>query len=229
MTRSGTAARKIAVAVLAAGAVLLLSALLLFCRSRSEDRRAGRQAGALLKEIEVAIAEASAAQSLRPAEAGLAAGSPHSTVQAASADADDPHSGEAGSAAPLLDNTAYAGFLEIPALALTLPVLSDWDYARLQIAPCRQFGSSATDDLVIAAHNYQSHFGRLKELSAGELLSFTDMAGLCSTYAVQDVRTLLPTEVSAVQDSGCDLVLYTCTYGGKSRVAVFCSRVSDAL
>ena len=110
---------------------------------------------------------------------------------------------------------------------LKLPVMSKWDYTRLQIAPCRQFGSSRTDDLVIAAHNYRNHFGRLKELAVGDSVAFTDMEGIVNTYRVEKVETLQPTEVAAVQNSGHDLVLYTCTKGGKTRVTVFCDRAEE--
>lgn len=47
------------------------------------------------------------------------------------------------------------------------------------------------------------------------------------TYTVSAVKTLSPTSVDEVQNSGYDLVLYTCTYGGATRVAVFCDRVED--
>ena len=53
---------------------------------------------------------------------------------------------------------------------------------------------------------------------------FTDMDGIENFYAVTSVETLGPTEVDAVQNSGHDLVLYTCTPGGATRVTVFCDR-----
>ena len=124
-----------------------------------------------------------------------------------------------------LDGYEYVGYVEIPTLEVELPVMADWDYDRLKIAPCRQFGSSRTDDLVIAAHNYQTHFGRLKELQKGDTVRFTDMEGIVNTYSVSKCETLQPTEVDAVQNSGYDLVLYTCTLGGRTRVTVFCDRV----
>ena len=62
----------------------------------------------------------------------------------------------------------YIGVLDLPALNLSLPIMSDWDYERLKMAPCRQFGSAATDDLVIAGHNYINHFGSLGMLKAGD-------------------------------------------------------------
>ena len=124
----------------------------------------------------------------------------------------------------MLDGYEYVGYVEIPVLGLKLPVMSEWDYNRLKLAPCRQFGSSRTDDLVIAAHNYESHFGHLKDLSVGEPVTFTDMEGIVNTYCVEKIETLNPNEVDAVQNSGYDLVLYTCTKSGKTRVTVFCNR-----
>ena len=124
-----------------------------------------------------------------------------------------------------IDGQEYIGYLSIPVLELELPVISEWDYDRLKIAPCRQYGSTKTDDLVIAAHNYASHFGRLAQLRAGDLLTFTDMDAETILYGVVTVDVLEPTAVDTVKDSEFDLVLYTCTYGGENRVAVFCDRI----
>ena len=55
------------------------------------------------------------------------------------------------------------------------------------------------------------------------------MDGEVSTYAVAKVETLDPKAVEAVQNSGYDLVLYTCTYGGASRVTAFCNRALAAV
>ena len=123
-----------------------------------------------------------------------------------------------------IDGHDYIGYLSIPALEQELPVMSAWDYDSLQIAPCRQYGATKTDDLVIAAHNYTSHFGRLSQLRAGDLLTFTDMDAEVVLYAVEAVDVLDPEAVDTVKNSGFDLVLYTCTYGGGSRIAVFCNR-----
>ena len=124
-----------------------------------------------------------------------------------------------------IDGQEYIGYLSIPVLELELPVISEWDYDRLKIAPCRQYGSTKTDDLVIAAHNYASHFGRLAQLRTGDLLTFTDMDAETILYGVATVDVLEPTAVDTVKDSEFDLVLYTCAYGGENRVAVFCDRI----
>lgn len=123
-----------------------------------------------------------------------------------------------------IDGDAYVGNISVPAIGIELPVMAQWDYSRLKKSPCRQFGSSRSDDLVIAAHNYRSHFGRLKELEVGDEVAFTDMDGIVNTYTVEKTQVLEPDRVDQVENSGYDLVLYTCTYGGKSRVCVFCDR-----
>lgn len=190
------------------GAVLILSALLLLLYNRREDAHAGQEAESLLASVEAAISAQAAETPDKP--------------EATAAPSQTPLDSEMPEV--MLDGYEYVGYVEIPTLGLKLPVMSEWDYKRLKIAPCRQFGSSRTDDLVIAAHNYENHFGRLKELSDGDAVTFTDMEGVVNTYCVENIETLKPDAVAAVQNSGYDLVLYTCTKGGKTRVAVFCDR-----
>lgn len=122
-----------------------------------------------------------------------------------------------------IDGYGYIGYISIPALELDLPVMSEWDYGRLKIAPCRYYGGTKTDNLVIAAHNYRLHFGYLGHLEVGDTVIFTDMESEISTYKVTSVEILMPTDVDKVKDTGDDLILYTCTYGGSKRVAVRCS------
>ncbi len=118
----------------------------------------------------------------------------------------------------------YIGALEIPIIDLCLPIVSDWDYEKLDLAPCRQFGAIQTNDLVIAGHNYRRHFKYLYKLEAGDAVYLTDADGTIIEYVVAKNRTLKATEVDTVQNSEYDLVLYTCTYTGTERVVVFCER-----
>ena len=69
--------------------------------------------------------------------------------------------------------------------------------------------------------------GLLSELEPGDAVRFTDMDGEETDYEVVKTAILQPTDVEAVQNSGHDLVLYTCTYGGKTRVTVFCDRTEE--
>ena len=76
-----------------------------------------------------------------------------------------------------IDGHNYIGFLVIPKLNLELPVMADWSYPKLRIAPCRYHGTVLGEDLVIMAHNYRSHFGGLSQLSVGAQVQFVDMDG----------------------------------------------------
>lgn len=121
----------------------------------------------------------------------------------------------------------YVGTLNIPVLGLELPVMDDCTISGLKIAPCRWSGSIYKDNMVICAHNYQRHFGMLKNLSQGDAVTFTDSAGNLFRYWVAVVETLNPEEVEAMENSEYDLTLYTCTVGGQTRVTVRCMREAD--
>ena len=115
------------------------------------------------------------------------------------------------------------GVLSVPALALELPVLSVWSETGLTEAPCRQQGS-ASSGLVIAGHNYASHFGSLSRLASGDAVTLTLPDGAVYRYTVACVRQVAAEDTEAILSAAEPLVLYTCTYGGKARVAVFCER-----
>lgn len=202
---------KAGIVFIALGAVLILSALLLLLYNRHEAALAGKEAEILLSDVEAAIG------------GQTSSGGPTDPTEETETEPTLPPE------LPVvhLNGYDYVGYIEIPALELKLPVMATWDYDLLQVAPCRQFGSSRTDDLVIAAHNYVTHFGYLKKLIPGDTVIFTDMDGIVNNYAVEKTETLDPTSVDAVKNSGCDLVLYTCTIGGKTRVCVFCNRVPE--
>ena len=116
------------------------------------------------------------------------------------------------------------GILSIPALQLELPVLADWSYAKLKKAPCLYYGSCYESDFVIAAHNYDAHFGRLSQLQAGDAVIFTDVNGTAHCYAVALLETLPKEATLEMIASGFALSLYTCTPGGGNRVTVRCNR-----
>lgn len=198
--------KKSGIVLVIAGAVLILSALLLFLHNDLEARRAGQASERLLTQLEE-ILETTAPEEAEtlPTETAL-----------------DPEM-------PIvdIDGHGYVGYLEIPDLELKLPVLAEWSYPNLQIAPCRELGSSRTDDLIIAAHNYWTHFGQLKKLPEGAVVTFTDMDGIQNTYTVAQNYALDPSRTEVVYSSGYPLVLYTCTPGGDYRQVVMCLRAEQ--
>ena len=126
-----------------------------------------------------------------------------------------------------VEGSRYVGYLDIPALELSLPVMENWSYPNLKISPCRYEGSAYDNDLIIAAHNYQRHFGGLKNLSIGDEVRFTDGDGNVFTYHVAALEQLQPTQVEEMSAGDWDLTLFTCTLGGQQRVTVRCNLVSE--
>lgn len=121
-----------------------------------------------------------------------------------------------------LGDVACIGILEIPALDLELPVISSWSYSSLRLAPCRYSGSAYKGDLVIAAHNYQSHFGGLRTLPEGSEVFFTDAVGNRFSYYVAVTEALTPWSVDDMTSGEWPLTLFTCTLDSQNRVTVRC-------
>ena len=176
------------------GTVLVIAALSLFLWNYREDKKAGDSVENILPRLEEQIGDT------------------------------DPDPYGSGMTEVTIDGYSYIGYIAIPGLGLELPVMSEWSYPQQRIAPCRYCGSVKTNDLVIAAHNYSRHFGNIKNLVPGDEVYFTDMDGRVTAYEVVEVDILNPTAVEEMTDSGYDLTLFTCTYGGRSRVTVRCDR-----
>lgn len=201
------------------GVVLMLSALLLFLYNEWNNAVMEEQSQDITNQLQQLIAQNVQQNGLAkdtPDAPAPSAGETNVTAEAATE--------EPNMTVVLLNGYEYIGILELPTLHLSLPILSDWDEHKLKIAPCRQQGSVAEDDLVIAGHNYRRHFQYLYKLQVGDEIRMTDMNGNTTTYTVSLMRTLDATEVDTVLNSDYDLVLYTCTYSGKERTTVFCNR-----
>lgn len=121
-----------------------------------------------------------------------------------------------------LGDVACIGILEIPALNLELPVISSWSYSSLRLSPCRYSGSAYKGNLVIAAHNYQSHFGGLRTLPEGSEVFFTDAVGNRFSYYVAVTEALTPWSVDDMTSGEWPLTLFTCTLDSQNRVTVRC-------
>lgn len=124
-----------------------------------------------------------------------------------------------------IDGREYVGTLYLPSIGRTLPVLNGWSGELLKIAPCRYQGSAYNDNLIVMAHNYDSHFGRLKKLQIGDPVTFRDVEGNDFEYEVVSLEILNPEDVEPMEEGDWDLTLFTCTIGGKTRITVRCARI----
>lgn len=125
-----------------------------------------------------------------------------------------------------VEGERYLGFLSLPAIGVELPVRMEWDMEGLKTAPARYAGS-LEGGLVIGAHNYAAHFGGLSRLRQGDTVYLTDGAGALHCYTVERIETLAPESVAEMTDSGWELTLFTCTYGGQNRVTVRCRAAEE--
>lgn len=191
--------KKIGVICLLLGVICILSAVCFLVYNHWESRNAAKVTESLLDDIQGVIDEGK---------------SEHSDVQ---------------TEMPTVKVDGYEciGILSIPVLNLELPVLTDWSYAKLKKAPCHYYGSYYEGDFVIAAHNYKAHFGRLSELRAGDVITFTDVNGIVYCYEVELLETLPKNATKEMISSGFDLSLYTCTPGGGNRVTVRCKSMQE--
>lgn len=204
---------------MALGLLLIAAALTLTVYNIYDENRASRSVNLVLQEIQksAAAAEAEKPSGHSPSEIGYDTETIPDYVRFP--DMEMPESE--------IDGNNYIGVIDIPCLGLSLPIISDWSYPNLKIAPCRYKGSAYQDNLIIAGHNYQSHFKSIKQISPGAAVRFTDSNGNIFDYRVEYLETMDKTQVDQMEAGEWDLTLFTCTYGGQSRCAVRCRRVRN--
>ena len=194
------------------GGLCILSAMGFAAYNRWEAQKAETIAHGILEDVQSAI---KAPQAARP--------QPDETINLP----DDSVKTLPEMATVEVDGYDCIGILSVPVLNLELPVLTQWSYAKLKKAPCHYYGSYYEKDFVIAAHNFQAHFGTLPQLQTGDLVVFTDAGGAEHCYEVALLETLPATATEEMITSGFDLSLYTCTPGGAGRVTVRCKAIAQ--
>ena len=205
------------------GLALLAGAAWLLMENRAEETAAGDAAGEIMSEMRVAMGDALTATAVATPTVEIDpenTPAPVETVVAQATPIPDMPTME-------IDGETYIGYLEMPTIGLTLPVMRDWSYPQLRIAPCRYWGSVYDDTMVIMAHNYDRHFGRIATLELGDPVQFVCADGEIFSYVVCGHETLKPTDVELMLEGTSDLTLFTCTYGGKSRCALRCRLIDS--
>lgn len=195
------------------GAAMIMAALALFLYNQKEQTQAADAAMSVMPELVDAINDHVKEAAQQSVQETLAVAVEEAPIKEMTE--------------TLINGYYYIGFVGIPELELELPIMTDWDYKKLNIAPCRYTGNLYSDDLVLMAHNYYNHFGRLSSLSLGDTVTFTDMDGNTVFYQVVAMDVLDPNATEEMTAGEYDLTLFTCTYGGASRVTVRCDRTEE--
>lgn len=195
------------VILICAGSVIIIAAILLTTYNLWDDSRAGVAAGDVLIEVNETVQENA---EIRKNDSGK--------------DKDNVIDPNMEMPVIVVDGYGYIGTITIPSLRVELPIMAEWDYERMKIAPCRYSGSAYQDNLIICAHNYSSHFGHIDDLQYNDLVIVTDAVGNIFRYRVAETELLDGTAVEEMTAGDWDLSLFTCNYSGRARVTVRCER-----
>lgn len=204
-----------AVLLLVLGAALLLGAAALVLVQQQRDRLAGETAATLVS----AIKSGRCTVQTEPVQTTV---SDSDSVPEAPSNASAPM--EAIAITP--DGYGLLGIVRIDALSIELPVLAQWSYSLLDIAPCRYSGSIAGENLVILGHSYDSHFRPLRQAEVGMDVTLTDATGRLHRYRVAAVETVAGSDGDALPSSY-PLTIFTCTSDSRHRVLVRCEAVGQ--
>ena len=204
------------------GTALLLSALFLVIHNVLEDRSSGEQAEVILQSLKDEIPEYTEPVTTMPIAENYDLFAEYEDEPA------EPTVPEMETIT--VDGNVYIGYISIPAIDIELPVLQNWSYPNLKIAPCRYVGNIYENDLIICAHNYTTHFGKIGNLHTDDEIILTDVSGKEWHYSVVNIEQLPGTAVEDIKFGNADdwdLTLFTCTLGGQSRVTVRAVRIEE--
>lgn len=201
------------------GVLMLSGALCLTLYNLWDENRAAKSAEESLQRLQEQMPQG-AAQSLSASSAAAGPQAGFDPVQEGAPS-------EAGLEMPVIevDEAAYIGTLSLPRLGLILPVMRDWSDEALRVSPCRFEGSPYGDDMIVIAHNYRRHFGRLGTMEAGDQVSFTSVDGSKFLYEVSEVQRHSEPAMEEIEQGEWDLTLLTCTIEGSGRIVVRCNRL----
>ncbi len=189
--------------ILIAGLLCVAAAIGLFVNNALTSQRAGESSQKITEEIEKKIAEENSGE-----ENTFPTDNPNREMPTVTVEGQD-----------------YIGILSIPESELKLPVLASFDYDSLQVTPCLYSGNIYRKNMVIGAHNYDSHFGSIGSLSQGSRVIFTDVENHRYDCEVVNMETLNPEqndELTKKFGNDWDISLFTCNYSGSARIVVRC-------
>ncbi len=126
-----------------------------------------------------------------------------------------------------IDGNIYIGIIDIPSLDISLPVMGEFTYEGLKYSPCRYKGSFDDDNVIISAHNYKNQFGKLEDITGGEIVTFTDVNGNVYKYKTTQFEVIKGYDVEAMDYGDWDLTLFTCDYSGRNRITIRCERTYE--
>ena len=184
------------------GTILVLAAMVLFCFNLYTQQSAAKHSSDVLEKLDISVVESD--EELTP-------------DYLLNPYIDMPEQN--------VDGVAYSGILSIPSLSITLPVAAECSTDNLKKAPCIYSGTPYREKMIVAGHNYKTHFGPIDNLKKGDIIIFTDFDGNEFRYEVIYTEIIEETDTEKMNDGEWDLSLFTCTYSGTERITVRCMKM----
>lgn len=117
--------------------------------------------------------------------------------------------------------------LNIPKLGINYPVLAETSEELLKISVNKYWGPAPNEvgNYCVVGHNYKNKtmFGRLNEITNGDVIELKDNSGRTITYTVYDRYVVEPTDTrctSQLTNGKREITLITCTNYGQQRLIV---------
>lgn len=209
--------------LVALGVIMVAAGMGLHIIHERQDELAGQNAGILLNELsyELKFNENFMSDSSWPNQ-----GQPV-TEEPQQPEAPAPETGSPEEMpSRTLSGYKLVGILKAPTVGVELPVLANWSYPLLNVAPCRYSGSLETGDLIILGHNYKSHLQPIKRIKVGDRVEFTDVNGMVHSFVVAAVESIHESDPEKLASEH-PLIIFTCTRDGNHRVVVRCEKMEQ--
>lgn len=116
----------------------------------------------------------------------------------------------------------FIGLLEIPAYDLTLPVSADWEEKQLNAYPCRFWGSTYNDTLIVGGADAEGQLDVLSMLDLGDEIFVLDLTGAEYAYCVERIDRSQSAEAEKLYDPEDDLTLFVRDTYGLDYIIVRC-------
>ncbi|MCL2718763.1 MAG: sortase [Lachnospiraceae bacterium] len=116
------------------------------------------------------------------------------------------------------------GFVSIPKLKITLPIIDRCTDELLKISVCWYGGEMKPGPvrMILTAHNYRTHFGHINRLVPGDEVIFQTINGVIYNYRVTELTEIAEDDQEGLSSGEWDLTLLTCTKDRVRRILVRC-------
>ena len=212
------------------GVVMLVAAGSIYLIQEQQDKLAGKNSEILLEKMREEILYGYGTN-VHPVSTPVPTKTPEVEVEPSPAPEEEILPEEsAAPEMPVMELYGYElmGILTAPSVEVELPILGDWNYELLQIAPCRYSGSIAGEDLILLGHNFKSHFDSLKNIAVDDPVEFLSADGELHKYTVAEIELLHKTDVDKLERDEYALTFFTCTRGGEHRLVIRCVPVEES-